>query len=133
MKAVYLRELRSYFTTVIGYLFIAAMTLLVGIYAYVLNFDQKYPTFEQTLYYIDFVYLLVIPILTMDEEFTVVADTTAMGDPVEIEYHLTFYSNTIDDKDAIPQEAAIKVLWIALIVIVAGGILNYVLKKRKKR
>ncbi|MBQ1504598.1 MAG: ABC transporter permease [Oscillospiraceae bacterium] len=65
MKAVYLRELRSYFTTVIGYLFIAAMTLLVGIYAYVLNFDQKYPTFEQTLYYIDFVYLLVIPILTM--------------------------------------------------------------------
>ena len=28
MKAVYLRELRSYFTTVIGYLFIAAMTLL---------------------------------------------------------------------------------------------------------
>ena len=50
MKAVYLRELRSYFTTVIGYLFIAAMTLLVGIYAYVLNFDQKYPTSEQTLY-----------------------------------------------------------------------------------
>ena len=74
-----------------------------------------------------------IPILVMDEEFTVVADTTAMGDPVEIEYHLTFYSSTIDDKDAIPQEAAIKVLWIALAVIVVGGILNYVLKKRKKR
>ncbi len=75
----------------------------------------------------------VIPILAMDEEFTVVADTTAMGDPVEIEYHLTFYSGTIDDKDAIPQEAAIKVLYIALAVIVVGGILNHVLKKRKRR
>lgn len=74
-----------------------------------------------------------IPITHMDEEIPVIADTTAMGDPVEIEYHLTFYSNTVDDKDAIPQEAAIKVLVIAIIVIVAGGILNYVLKKRKKK
>ena len=74
----------------------------------------------------------VIPILAMDEEIPVVADTTAMGDPVEIEYFLTFYSNTVDDKDAIPQEAAIKVLYIALVIIVAGGILNYVLKRRKK-
>lgn len=74
-----------------------------------------------------------IPILAMDEEIPVVADTTAMGDPVEIEYHLTFYSSTIDDKDAIPQEAAMKVLWIALAIIVAGGILNHVLKKRRKR
>ena len=75
----------------------------------------------------------IIPITQMDEEISVVADTTAMGDPVEIEYHLTFYSNTIDDKDAIPQEAAIKVLVIAIVVIVVGGILNYVLKKRRKR
>lgn len=75
----------------------------------------------------------VIPITKMDEEIPVVADTTAMGDPVEIEYHLTFYSNTVDDKDAIPQEAAIKVLFIAIIVIVVGGILNHILKKGKKR
>lgn len=75
----------------------------------------------------------VIPIVQMDDEFSVVADTTAMGDPVEVEYHLTFYSSTVDDKDAIPQEAAIKVLWIALAIIVVGGVLNHVLKKRKKR
>ena len=74
-----------------------------------------------------------IPITAMDDEIAVVADTTAMGDPVEIEYHLTFYSGTIDDKDAIPQEAAIKVLVIAIVVIVVGGVLNYVLKKRRKR
>ena len=75
----------------------------------------------------------VIPITKMDDEIVVIADTTAMGDPVEVEYHLTFYSATIDDKDAIPQEAAIKVLYIAVVIIVVGGILNYVLKKRRKR
>lgn len=75
----------------------------------------------------------LIPITKMDEEIPVVADTTAMGDPVEIEYRLTFYRGTIDDKDAIPQEAAIKVLFIAIVIIVVGGILNYILKKRKKR
>ena len=75
----------------------------------------------------------VIPILTMDEEFPVVADTTAMGDPVEVDYALTFYASTVDDKDAIPQEAAIKVLYIAVAIIVVGGVLNHVLKKRRKR
>lgn len=75
----------------------------------------------------------VIPITTMDEEIVVIADTTAMGDPLEIEYHLTFYSATVGDKDMIPQEAAVKVLYIAIIVIVLGGILNYALKKRKKQ
>ena len=74
-----------------------------------------------------------IPILAMDEEIPIVADTTAMGDPVEIDYQLTFYSTTIDDVDAIPQEAAIKVLVIAIVIIVVGGVLNYVLKKRRKR
>jgi hypothetical protein len=74
-----------------------------------------------------------IPILAMDEEIPVVADTTAMGDPVEVEYNFTFYSDTVDDKDAIPQEAAIKVLMIALVIIVVGGVLNYVLKKRRKQ
>ena len=74
-----------------------------------------------------------IPILAMDEEIPVVADTTAMGDPVEVEYNLTFYSDTVDDKDAIPQEAAIKVLMIALVIIVVGGVLNHVLKKRRKQ
>ena len=69
----------------------------------------------------------------MASEFDVIADTTAMGDPVEVDYHLTFYSDTIGDRDLIPQEAAIKVLVIALVIIVVGGILNHVLKKRRKR
>ena len=74
-----------------------------------------------------------IPVTKFDGDMKVIADTTAMGDPVEIEYNLTFYSATIGDKDNIPQEAAIKVLELALVIIVAGGILNYALKKRRKQ
>lgn len=71
-----------------------------------------------------------IPIEAFDEELEVVADTTAMGDPVEIEYTLTFYSGTVGDRGTIPQEAARRVLITALIVIVAGGILNWLAKRR---
>lgn len=73
-----------------------------------------------------------IPVSKMDRIIPVIADTTAMGDPVEIEYSLTFYEGTIGGKGLIPQEAAKKVLIFALIIIVAGGILNYFVKKNRK-
>ena len=65
MKAVYLRELKSYFAGFLGFLFIAAMLLITGVYAYVMNFVQKYPTFGTTLYSVTFAYLIFIPMLTM--------------------------------------------------------------------
>lgn len=73
-----------------------------------------------------------IPVKAMDEPFMVVADTTAMGDPVEIEYQLTFYAESIGDKSQVPQEAATRVLMISLVIIVAGGVLNYFVKKRRR-
>ncbi len=73
-----------------------------------------------------------IPITVMDGSMPVIADTTAMGDPVEIDYTLTFYSETIGSKGQIPQEAAKKVLVIAVIIIAAGGILNYFVKKKRR-
>ncbi|MBQ3425703.1 MAG: hypothetical protein IJH37_00990 [Clostridia bacterium] len=74
----------------------------------------------------------VIPITVMDDAMTVIADTTAMGHPVEIEYKLTFYRDTIASKSQIPQEAAKRVLIIALCIIIFGGILNHILKKRNQ-
>ena len=74
-----------------------------------------------------------IPVTAIDEPMIVKADTTALGDPVEIEYHLTFYENSIGDVDQIPQIAAKKVLAIALVVIIAGGILNYLIKRGKRQ
>lgn len=72
-----------------------------------------------------------IPITVMDDVMPVIADTTAMGEPVEIAYNLTFYPETIGAKGLIPQEAAKKVLVIAAVIIVAGGILNYLARKRR--
>jgi len=73
-----------------------------------------------------------IPITAMDAPMPVVADTTAMGDPLEIEYTLTFYSESLGDKSQIPQEAAKKVLYISLAIIVVGAVLNHYVKKKRK-
>ena len=44
-----------------------------------------------------------IPITAMDAPMEIIADTTAMGDPVEIDYTLTFYEDTIGSKSRVPQ------------------------------
>ena len=73
-----------------------------------------------------------IPITALDDEMEVVADTTAMGDPLEIEYALTFYSDTVGGVSRIPQEATKTVLIIALVIMVVGGIANYFVKRRRQ-
>lgn len=73
----------------------------------------------------------VIPISAMDEAIPVIADTTSMGDPVAIDYVLTFYSENIGNKGQIPQEAAKKVIIAALLIIAAGGILNLAVQRKR--
>lgn len=73
-----------------------------------------------------------IPVLAMDEAMPVIADTTAMGTPHEINYKLTFYSDSIGSKSQMPQEAAKRVVAVALLIIIGGGILNYFVNKRNR-
>lgn len=73
-----------------------------------------------------------IPIPAMDAPVEVVADTTAMGDPVEIRYQLTFYGESVGDVRQVPQEAAKYVLLISLGIIAVGGVLNYFVKRGRK-
>ena len=73
-----------------------------------------------------------IPVTIMDEGMPVIADTTAMGTPREIQYTLTFYSASIGSKSQMPQEAAKRVVAVALVIIVGGGILNYFVNKRNR-
>ena len=74
-----------------------------------------------------------IPIVIMDDGMPIIADTTAMGEPVEIYYELTFYYDSISGKGAIPQEAAKRVLIIAGCIIVFGGMIHYfIVRKRLK-
>lgn len=73
-----------------------------------------------------------IPIAVMDEEMAVIADTTAMGTPHEVNYSLTFYSESIGAKSQMPREAAKRVVVIAAFIIIGGGILNHILNRRKR-
>lgn len=97
-------------------------------YDYMIVDGEKYlPTNEEGMNSV-----FEIPILALDEPVSVIADTTAMGAPHEIDYTLTFYSDSIGSKSQLPQEAAKRVVAVAMAIIVGGGILNYFVNKRRR-
>lgn len=65
MKAIYKRELKSYFQSMIGYAFIAFLLAFVGIYFMAYNLNAGYPYFSYTLSGSLIVFLVGIPLLTM--------------------------------------------------------------------
>ena len=65
MKAIYKRELKSYFDSMIGYVFIAFLVAITGIYFMVYNLNMGYPYFSYALNSILFIMLVAVPVLTM--------------------------------------------------------------------
>lgn len=65
MKAIYKRELKSYFDSMTGYVFVSAIIIFTGIYFMVYNMNAGYPYFSYALYGAGFVFVLGMPILTM--------------------------------------------------------------------
>ena len=65
MLAIFKRELQSYFNSVIGYLVMAVMLLFIGIYYIFINLTYGYSSFSTSLYSVSFIFVIVIPILTM--------------------------------------------------------------------
>lgn len=65
MFAIYKRELQSYFNSVIGYLVMAVMLLFIGIYYVFINLTYGYASFANSLRSVSFIFIIVIPILTM--------------------------------------------------------------------
>lgn len=97
-------------------------------YDYMIVDGEKYlPTNEEGMNSV-----FEIPILALDEPVSVIADTTAMGAPHEIDYTLTFYSDSIGSKSQLPQEAAKRVVAVAMAIIVGGGILNHFVNKKRR-
>lgn len=65
MLAIYKKELKSYFTSMMGYVFIALFLVIVGIYYVVYNLFNLYANFEYVLSSVYFIFILLVPILTM--------------------------------------------------------------------
>jgi len=65
MKAIYKKELKSYLTSMIGYIFIFFTLVMTGIYFTAYNLQSAYPIFGVTLSSVTFVFLVAVPILTM--------------------------------------------------------------------
>lgn len=75
----------------------------------------------------------MIPIADLTQDVPVIADTLAMGTPHEIQYVLTFDPASIASKSTLPQEGAKRVLIMAAVIIIGGGILNHFVNERRKQ
>ena len=87
MTAIYKRELKSYLTSMVGYLFIFFILVLAGIYFSAYQLSAAYPKFEYTLSAITFVFLIGVPILTMRvlaEERKQKTDQLLLTSPVSV-------------------------------------------------
>ena len=65
MLAIFKKELRSYFTSMIGYLFVGFFLAIVGVYFMAYNLQGGYANFEYVLNSMVFVFVILVPILTM--------------------------------------------------------------------
>lgn len=65
MMAIYKKELKSYLTSMQGYVFMAFIMLVLGIYFTAYNLNYASPDFGTTLNSVTFVFLIITPILTM--------------------------------------------------------------------
>ncbi len=87
MMAIYKRELKSFFHSFIGWLFVAAILFVMGIYFTVFNMLAGYPTISYVLQSIVFLFIIAIPILTMrtlSEERKYKTDQLILTAPISV-------------------------------------------------
>lgn len=65
MKAIIKREIRTYFTSVIGWIFLAAFLFVFNLYFWAYNLNMAYAYISYALSGSAIIFLLIIPILTM--------------------------------------------------------------------
>ena len=65
MSAVYKKELRSYFTTVYAFIFVALIAATAGIFFTLFNLLGGVSQFESSMFYVCLIFIITVPILTM--------------------------------------------------------------------
>ena len=65
MLAIYKKEVKSYLTSMVGYVFMAFILLILGIYFTAYNLNYATPDFGTTLSSVTFIFLIITPVLTM--------------------------------------------------------------------
>ena len=87
MTAIYKRELKAYFCSMTGWLFLAANIFLSGLYFFALNLRFGYSSMANTVYSILFLLLITVPLLTMrmmSEERRQKTDQLILTSPVSV-------------------------------------------------
>lgn len=87
MRAVYKKELSSFFRSMTGYVLIAFLVTFTGVYFMIYNLSQGYPYFSYTLSSIMLALLVLVPVLTMRsfaEERKSKTDQLLFTSPVKI-------------------------------------------------
>ncbi|MCR5743438.1 MAG: ABC transporter permease [Lachnospiraceae bacterium] len=65
MSAIYFRELKSYFTGMIGPVVVAALMVFIGFHFWIYNLGSGYPYFARALTGVASYLIIIVPILTM--------------------------------------------------------------------
>lgn len=88
MLAIYKKELRAYFNSIIGWLFIAFFLAFIGIYFFLNNLYYGYTHFGYSLYSVGIIFILLVPMITMRimaEENKQKTDQLLFTSPVSVE------------------------------------------------
>lgn len=87
MTAIFKKEVKGFLTSMIGYVFIAFLLVVCGIYFTAYHLQGAYPQFAYTLQSVLFVFLIAVPVLTMRvlaEERRQKTDQLLLTSPVSV-------------------------------------------------
>lgn len=87
MLAVFKRDLKAYFTSPLGYVFIAAFLAVMNAFFYIYNVNQAYSQLSSVFNFMVYTLIFVTPLLTMrlfSEEFKQKTDQLLLTSPVKV-------------------------------------------------
>lgn len=87
MAAIYKKEFRGFMTSMVGYVFIAFLLVVSGIYYTAYHLQGAYPKYSYTLQSVLFVFLIAVPVLSMRvlaEERKQKTDQLLLTSPVSV-------------------------------------------------